>query len=114
AAGFGAGSALTVIPIANMIQNRGYESAFLWFGLGQGIVVVLVALLLRAPESGEVPNSTATAVKQSRRDYEWKEVLKTPPFWVMYAMFVMVGAGGLMAIAQLAPIANDYKIAGVP
>ena len=32
----------------------------------------------------------------------------------MYAMFVMVGAGGLMAIAQLAPIANDYKIAGVP
>ena len=32
----------------------------------------------------------------------------------MYAMFVMVDAGGLMAIAQLAPIANDYKIAGVP
>src|ERR1700694_1078628 len=32
----------------------------------------------------------------------------------MYAMFVMVGAGGLMAIAQLAPIANDYKIATVP
>src|SRR5437588_7027957 len=31
----------------------------------------------------------------------------------MYAMFVMVGAGGLMAIAQLAPIANDYKIADV-
>src|SRR5262245_24183256 len=32
----------------------------------------------------------------------------------MYLMFVMVGAGGLMAIAQLAPIANDYKIANVP
>ncbi len=32
----------------------------------------------------------------------------------MYAMFVMVGAGGLMAIAQLAPIANDYKIADIP
>ena len=54
AAGFGAGSALTVIPIANMIQSSGYEAAFLWFGLGQGIVVVLVALLLRAPEPGEV------------------------------------------------------------
>ena len=40
AAGFGAGSALTVIPIANMIQSSGYESAFLWFGLGQGIIVV--------------------------------------------------------------------------
>jgi OFA family oxalate/formate antiporter-like MFS transporter len=112
AAGFGAGSALTVIPIANMITSSGYQAAFLWFGLAQGLVVVLVALMLRAPEPGEVPPSQA--VQQSRRDYEWQEVLKTPPFYVMYVMFVAVGAGGLMAIAQLAPIANDYKIASVP
>src|SRR6476659_8008526 len=112
AAGFGAGSALTVIPIANMIASSGYQAAFLWFGLGQGIVVVLVGLLLRAPDTGEVPASQA--VQQSRRDYEWTEVLKTPVFYVMYIMFVAVGAGGLMAIAQLAPIANDFKIATVP
>jgi len=112
AAGFGAGSALTVIPIANMIASSGYESAFLWFGLIQGIVVILVGLLLRAPEPGEVPASQV--VQQSRRDYEWPEVLKTAPFYIMYVMFVAVGAGGLMAIAQLAPIANDYKIANIP
>ena len=41
-------------------------------------------------------------------------MLKTPVFWVMYVMFVAVGAGGLMATAQLAPIAKDFKIAGVP
>ena len=114
AAGFGAGSALTVIPIANMIQSSGYQSAFLWFGLGQGIVVVIVALFLRAPQPGEVAAPAAPAVQQSRRDFAPVEVLKTAPFWVMYAMFVMVGAGGLMAIAQLAPIANDYKIATIP
>jgi MFS transporter, OFA family, oxalate/formate antiporter len=114
AAGFGAGSALTVIPIANMIQSSGYQSAFLWFGLGQGIVVVIVALFLRAPQPGEVAAPAAPAVQQSRRDFTPVEVLKTAPFWVMYAMFVMVGAGGLMAIAQLAPIANDYKIANIP
>ncbi len=112
AAGFGAGSALTVIPIANMIQSSGYESAFFWFGIVQGVIVMIFSLFLRAPESGEAPASTV--LQQSRRDYEWKDVLKTPVFWVMYAMFVMVGAGGLMAIAQLAPIANDYKIAGIP
>jgi OFA family oxalate/formate antiporter-like MFS transporter len=114
AAGFGAGSALTVIPIANMIQNSGYETAFFWFGIGQGIIVMIVALLLRAPEAGEVAAPAAPAVQQTRRDYEPAEVLRTPVFWVMYAMFVMVGSGGLMAIAQLAPIANDYKIAGIP
>jgi OFA family oxalate/formate antiporter-like MFS transporter len=114
AAGFGAGSALTVIPIANMIATSGYQSAFLWFGLGQGIVVCIVALFLKAPEAGEVEVPAAPAVQQTRRDYGPAEVLKTPVFYVMYVMFVMVGAGGLMAIAQLAPIANDYKIAGVP
>jgi OFA family oxalate/formate antiporter-like MFS transporter len=122
AAGFGAGSALTVVPIANMIQSSGYEAAFLWFGLGQGIVVILVALLLRAPEAGEVVVPAAPAVQQTRRDYTPTEVLAPlatwqfykSPFFIMYVMFVMVGAGGLMAIAQLAPIANDYKIAGVP
>jgi len=114
AAGFGAGSALTVIPIANMIATSGYQAAFLWFGLGQGIVCCIVALFLRAPEAGEVAVPAAPAVQQTRRDYGPAEVLKTPVFYVMYAMFVMVGAGGLMAIAQLAPIANDYKIANIP
>src|ERR1700726_2590526 len=114
AAGFGAGSALTVIPIANMIQSSGYQSAFLWFGLGQGIVVVLVALFLRAPEPGEVNAPAAPAVAQTKRDYGPGEVLRTPVFWVMYAMFVMVGAGGLMATAQLAPIAKDFNVGGIP
>jgi OFA family oxalate/formate antiporter-like MFS transporter len=41
-------------------------------------------------------------------------VLRSPVFWVMYAMFVMVAAGGLMATAQLAPIAKDFKIMDVP
>src|SRR5499433_2229586 len=122
AAGFGAGSALTVIPIANMIASSGYEAAFWWFGIGQGIVVMLVALLLRAPEAGEVVAPAAPAVQQTPRDYSPSEVLAPlatrdfykSPFFIMYLMFVMVGAGELMAIAQLAPIANDYKIAGVP
>jgi OFA family oxalate/formate antiporter-like MFS transporter len=112
AAGFGAGSALTVVPIANMIATSGYQSAFLWFGLGQGIVVIFVGLLLRAPEGGPPP--VTGAVQQTRRDYGPAEVLKSAPFWVMYAMFVMVGTGGLMATAQLAPIAKDFKVDGIP
>src|SRR3954465_13805954 len=114
AAGFGAGSALTVIPIANMIKSSGYESAFLWFGLGQGLVVILVALLLRAPATGEVPAPSSGVIQQTRRDYTPVEALKTPVFYVMYLMFVMVGAGGLMAVAQLAPIAKDFQVADTP
>jgi OFA family oxalate/formate antiporter-like MFS transporter len=114
AAGFGAGSALTVVPIASMIASSGYEAAFWWFGIGQGIVVIVIALLLRAPAANEVATPAAPAVLQTRRDYGPAEVLKSAPFWVMYIMFVMVGSGGLMATAQLAPIAKDFKIDAIP
>src|ERR671926_1876530 len=68
AAGFGAGSALTIIPIQQTIANFGYEAAFLYFGLGQGIVIVLLSLLLRAPQPGETP-TVQTKLFQSVRDY---------------------------------------------
>jgi len=112
AAGFGAGSALTIIPISTMIKSSGYEQTFLYFGVGQGIIVVVLSLLLAAPKPGQVPPSSK--VLQTRRQFRPMEVLRTPVFWVMYLMFVLVGAGGLMATAQLAPIAKDFKIAEIP
>ncbi|TCK23155.1 OFA family oxalate/formate antiporter-like MFS transporter [Ancylobacter aquaticus] len=117
AAGFGAGSALTVIPIQNMIKNQGYEAAFFYFGVGQGIVITLVALFLAAPKKEQIVAFAAKAiakVSQSARDFAPKEMLSTPLFWVMYAMFVMMAAGGLMATAQLGPIAKDFGIADIP
>ncbi|HXP04750.1 MAG TPA: MFS transporter, partial [Stellaceae bacterium] len=39
AAGFGAGAALTVIPIREVIATYGYQAAFLWFGIVQGAIV---------------------------------------------------------------------------
>src|ERR1051326_8937771 len=113
AAGFGAGSALTIIPIQKVIAGAGYEAAFLWFGIAQGVIVVIVSLFLRAPLPGETPVGQARVV-QTTRDYQWWEMIQSPVFWIMYVMFVLVGAGGLMATAQLAPIAKDFKIDAVP
>jgi OFA family oxalate/formate antiporter-like MFS transporter len=113
AAGFGAGSALTIIPIANMIKSGGYEQTFLTFGLFQGIVVVLLGFLLLAP-----PASMAATAKMApgagRYQASPVEMVKTPIFWLMYVMFVLMAAGGLMATAQLGPIAKDFKVADVP
>jgi OFA family oxalate/formate antiporter-like MFS transporter len=115
AAGFGAGSALTILPITAMIKSSGYEAAFLYFGIGQGLVVMVLALMLADPNKHVQKAPVASKnVNQTRRDYAPSEVLRKPVFWVMYAMFVMVAAGGLMATAQLAPIAKDFKIADVP
>jgi len=115
AAGFGAGSALTVAPIQAMIKDSGFQTAFLYFGLGQGIIVCVLAFFLLAPKAGQVPSVVANAaLLQSRRNYQPTEVLRQPIFWLMYFMFVIVGAGGLMVTANLKPIAADWKVDNVP
>jgi OFA family oxalate/formate antiporter-like MFS transporter len=110
AAGFGAGAALTVIPIKMVIASQGYAAAFLWFGLLQGGVLFLVAWLLKAPEPHEVTFVVSRSVQQSRTSSTPRQMIASPIFWLLYAMFVMVSASGLMATAQLALIASDMKI----
>ncbi|HYL02982.1 MAG TPA: oxalate/formate MFS antiporter [Steroidobacteraceae bacterium] len=114
AAGFGMGSAATIIPIAHMIKDSGYQQTFLTFGLFQGIVVVIVGLAILAPPATFALSAPRIAPGASRYQATPLEMLKTPVFWVMYAMFIMMAAGGLMATAQLAPIAKDFKVADVP
>ncbi len=93
-----------------MIANYGYNTAFLWFGIGQGAIVFVLALLLRGPEAGEMSAAPAPKVAQSSRSFSPKEVLLSPVFWLLYIMFVMVSASGLMATAQIAPIAADFNV----
>ncbi|MPW20918.1 oxalate/formate MFS antiporter [Paraburkholderia sp. CNPSo 3157] len=117
AAGFGAGSAATVVPIANMIKHSGYEATFLWFGLGQGIVVFALGLFLLAPPASmlaNVSNAVKSALKRAVHNATPREVISAPVFWVMYLMFVMMAAGGLMATAQLGPIAKDFGLHDSP
>lgn len=114
---FGAGSALTVVPISSMIVSSGYESAFLYFGLGQGLIVIAMALGLENPNKLlarlDMP-APSPRVPQSRHDFTPTQMLRQPVFWVMYAMFVLAAAGGLVATAQLAIMARDFKIHDVP
>lgn len=111
AAGFGVGSAFTIIPIQSLIQSSGYEAAFLWFGIGQGVTILAVAPLLRSAPTREAATPGAPSARRAHRP---AEVLRTPLFWLLYVMMVLVGAGGLMATAQLAPIAHEMKVADVP
>src|ERR1700753_1789366 len=70
AAGFGAGSALTVAPIQAMIRDSGFQATFLYFGLGQGIIIVILAFFLFAPKPGQVPPPVQNAnLMQTRRNF---------------------------------------------
>jgi OFA family oxalate/formate antiporter-like MFS transporter len=120
AMGFGAGSALSIVPIAAMIKSSGYQTTFLYFGIGQGLVLFVLAFLLKQPkyDPGNLPwvgpPIPAPPARITGGDFTPRQMLMTPVFWVMYAMFVMMAVGGLMATAQLGPIAVDFHIADVP
>lgn len=112
AAGFGAGAALTIPPIAAAIDAHGYEYAFLHFGLLQGAIIFVLAWgLLVAPEN---LNPASTRVSQSKRGYSPAEVMRSPTFYVLYIMFVLVAAGGLTMAASMSPIAKDWHINKTP
>ena len=110
AAGYGAGAAITVVPIREVIASVGYEAAFFWFGLVQGGVVAILAWLMRAPDPGEMAGVAAPKVVQTKHSSSPLQVLASPVFWLLYIMFVLVSASGLMATAQIAPIAKDFNI----
>ena len=120
AMGFGAGSSLSIVPIAAMIKSSGYQHTFLYFGIGQGLALFILAWFLIQP-SGDIAASLARAAqaaapirRPTRKEFNPRQMLLTPVFWVMYVMFVMMAVGGLMATAQLGPIALDFHVADVP
>ena len=111
AAGFGAGAALTVIPIANMVKAGGYDKAFFTFGMIQGIVVLVLSLfLIRPPLTAIVATLKGAVNPMARRNIGPAEMLKTPVFWMLYLCMVLVASGGLMAAAEIGPIAKDYGV----
>ena len=111
--GFGAGSALTVVPIANMIKTERIRSHLPVLRARSGRVVFVLGWFLRTCPT--LPSSRRRQRDpRSRDEYAPSKMLRTPVFWVIYAMFVLIAAGGLMATAQLAPIAHDFGLAELP
>jgi OFA family oxalate/formate antiporter-like MFS transporter len=110
AAGFGGGTALFIPIIASIIQNDGYRSAFLYTGVAQGVIIFVVAQFLRHPPH-DAPTAPAKAgARVGKHQYTTAEMLRTPHFYVMYVMFVLMAIGGLMVTAQAGPMAATWGL----
>ena len=115
AGSYGFGTALTNIPISQMINAGGYRSAFIIFGLIQAVVVLIAAQFLSMPLPGWQPAGweaikakVQRKVQQSARDYTPREMLRSRTFYVLYLMMSLVTFSGLMVTAQLKPIGDAY------
>ncbi len=107
AAGYGMGAILTTFPISNSLAADGYPATLIRFGLILGVIGVLAALGLRSPPAALVARSRAAS---SAPDAETGDMLRSPVFWLMFAMMSMMSTSGLMVTSQLSAFAGDFGI----
>ena len=112
AAGFGGGSALTLIPINATITSLGWAGAMTTWGIGQGVVAIAMALILHHPPKGWLPKDWVQpkAVAQTRKDFTAKQMMSQKEFYIMYFMFLMVCTGGLMTTGNMSQIAKSLNV----
>jgi OFA family oxalate/formate antiporter-like MFS transporter len=111
AAGFGGGTALFIPIISSTIASRGYQAAFISTGIVQGVAIVAVAQFLRHPpaDAATASNPAAGGASQlGRGHYTTAGMLRTPQFYVLYTMFVLMATGGLLVTANAGPIAQSW------
>jgi OFA family oxalate/formate antiporter-like MFS transporter len=110
ASGFGGGAALFVPIISRIIASSGYRNAFIWTGLFQGTIIILVAQFVRHPPEQARPAVAVKTTSAPGVSLSPGEMLRVPRFYLLYLIFVMMATGGLVLTAQAGPIARSWGI----
>jgi MFS transporter, OFA family, oxalate/formate antiporter len=125
AGSYGTGVALTVLPISEMLRSVGFQNTFLIWGIVQGVVTMVCALVVTSPPPGWSPGgwreSVAGPTPQRKDDVEpirisrepgaplrISGVVTKPVFWLLYLIMGLMAYSGLLITDQLAPIATYY------
>src|SRR5437588_11602970 len=85
AAGFGAGAALTVVPLTRSLSSGGYQATFFKFALIQGIVVLVAAVGLKKPPKGTVARQSNPTLLQTQVERTPAQTLHRGLFWIRNA-----------------------------
>lgn len=113
AAGFGSGAALCIPVIAHIIRVENYRAAFLYSGIVQGSLILCAAQFLQNPAAAAPAGAARAKLRDTGPDFNSWEMLRTPQFYVLFLMMLMMGIGGLMATAQVGPVAKSLQFGGM-
>jgi OFA family oxalate/formate antiporter-like MFS transporter len=110
----GVGSAAIYIsPLTQwLLGATSIQNTFLTLGAGAFVLILLFSLLLNNPPVGYQPAGTgpggpARKAALPGRDRDWPEMLRTPQFYLLWLIYVLSAAAGLMLIANAALIAKE-------
>ena len=111
AAGYGMGAIVTTIPIAAHLEAVGFRETLALFGIILGAVGLAAAQLLKRPPAGWMAEYRAP--RAATHGVTPAKMLRTPVFWLMFAMMTMMSTSGLMVISQMGTFARDFGVAAV-
>ncbi|MBN2101839.1 MAG: OFA family MFS transporter [Candidatus Aenigmarchaeota archaeon] len=105
-ASFGAGAWVFAQLASVMIPSIGILATFSLFGIIYFVFVFIGALMLRNPPKGWAPKGWESAKKDKKStgvEFEWRTMVKTHQFWLLWIMFIIGASAGFIVIGNLAP-----------
>jgi MFS transporter, OFA family, oxalate/formate antiporter len=117
-AGFGLASVYIAPLTKYLLGNGGLQSAMLILGVAFLIVVCGLSLMLVNPPAGYVPDGMVERRSRSEDNTEKRalfedrevrpvRVLKTPAFWLLWAIYFIGAGAGLMVVGNIAGMAKS-------
>lgn len=99
-------------PVANyVLASAGVFNAYKIMGIIYLGIMCLVGWMIHTPPEGYVPEGwdppAAAAASISSEGLNWKGMLKTPTFWMLYVLFVLACTPTMMMLGCVAKIGQE-------
>jgi len=122
--GFGL-AGIYIAPLTNRLIDRfGLDQTFIILGLFFSAIILLFRLFIANPPDGYLPvwtgkkpglktDGKAVTAKQPdgsarvARDYTWRQMVRTPQFYLLWVMFLFGTFAGLLILGQLSTIGQE-------
>ena len=102
-------SPVYMTPItSSLLKIYGISTTFIILGVFAIAVVLIFSMFISNPADVQATKTSASQAAPAPKgnDYTWNEVTKTPQFYLLWIMYALAAAAGLMLIAHLPKIAE--------
>ena len=99
-----------IAPLTNyLISSYGIKNTFFFMSGGFFVIIMSLVSFISNPPKDYVPagEETVKVQKSGAVNYEWREVLKTKQFYLLWTMFCFGTFAGLLLTGQLARIGSE-------
>jgi len=109
--GFGLASVHYAFITSALLESFDIQRTMLYIGVAVSVISVIAAQFVKNPPSDYTPElpekaKQSAVARKVATDFQWREMLKTKRFYLMFVLFLFSASMGLMIIGNLSRIAG--------